>query len=117
MYFFNQQHQDVFKSLVDKFRKQSDNEYLSAFYILSSDAEIRHKTSHYISYDGIDWERIFLQDWSSGFRLIVKLAETLFKSSGSFDLAYGLNTWDEYRFEIAMQAIKIRRDGIQGIIL
>jgi len=112
MYFFNPQHQEAFHALVAKYKKSSDNEYMSAFYILSTDTEIRHKTDKHVTYTGIDWEGIWQYDWSSGYRLILELGETLFKSSGSFELAQGLNTWDEYRFEVAMQAIRIRKNGL-----
>ena len=111
MYFFNQAHQDDFYSLIAKYKKNTDKEYMAAFYILSADTEIRHKVDRCITYAGIDWECVFQEDWSSGYRLLLELAETLFKSSGTFDLAHALNAWDEYRFEIAMQAIRIRKNA------
>lgn len=108
MYFSDEKHATEFKQL----GKTHDNEYLAAYYILTADEELRRKAARYIKTDGINWEGIWNQDWSSGYALLLKLAQCLFQSSGSVDLAYGLKTWDDERFNLAMQAIYIRRNGV-----
>lgn len=111
MFYIDEEHAEVFQTLIQKFGKAGDREYLAAYYVLTADAELRRKAARYVKPDGIEWPHIWAQDWSSGFRLLLKLAESLFLSSGSVDLAYGLKTWDDERFNLAMQAIQIRRNA------
>lgn len=92
--------------------KANDNEYLAAFYVLTADEELRRKRAQFVGKDGIDWLNIFFQDWSSGYRLLLELTQSLFQSSGQINFAYGLRTWDEERFTLAMQAIYISRNGL-----
>lgn len=111
MYFIDENHEEVFRHLFQRLGKAQDKEYLTAFYVLSADGELRRKGATCIRRDGIDWESIFQQDWSSGYRLLLELAQSLFQSSGQVNLAYGLHTWDDERFKVAMQAIALRRNG------
>lgn len=92
--------------------KTQDKEYLAAFYVLTADEELRRKGAQYVGRDGIYWKSIFEQDWSSGYKLLLELTQSLFQSSGQIEFAYGLRTWDEERFNLAMQAIYIRRSGL-----
>ena len=113
MYFTDEKHDEDFHLLFQGLGKTQDNEYLAAFYVLTADEELRRKGAQFVGRDGIDWRSIFCQDWSSGYRLLLELTQSLFQSSGHIDLAYGLRTWDEERFKLAMQAIYIRRNGLE----
>ncbi len=66
----------------------NDPEYSSAFYVLTCSEEMREKALPYISSDGIDWESMREQnDFSTGYRLLVQLANNLFSYSGDVNLA------------------------------
>jgi len=112
VYFLDNKHAEEFQYLLQRLEKARDKEYLAAFYVLTADEELRRKGAEFVGQDGIDWRSIFGQDWSSGYRLLLELAQSLFQSSGQINLAYGLRTWDEARFNLAMQAIHIRRNGL-----
>lgn len=112
LFFLDEEHEKTFSLLVSQKSKKKDSEYATAFYVLTADAELRKKGMKYITSDGINWEGIWENDWSSGYRVILQLAESLFKSSGRVDLVYGLGTWGEELYQVAMQAIQIRRKGI-----
>ena len=113
MYFVDSDHEKNFTKLISHVERRWNKEYTSCLYVLAADEELRRKAARYIKQDGIDWEAIWEQDWSSGYRLLLQLAESLFKSSGSIELAYGLGIWGEELFLVAMQAIYIRRQGIR----
>ena len=112
MYFIDKKHAEEFHLLFQGLDKAQDNEYLVAFYVLTAYEELRRKGAQFVGRDGIDWQGIFSQDWSSGYRLLLELTQSLFRSSGKIDFAYGLRTWDEERFSLAMQAIYVRRNGL-----
>lgn len=113
-FFLDDEHEEIFYRLVSKKFKENDKEYSAAFYVLTADHELRKKGMFHIKPDGIDWEGIWDNDWSSGYRVLLQLAESLFKSSGRVDLVYGLGTWGDELYRVAMQAIEIRRAGIPG---
>ena len=112
MFFVDQKHAEEFLRMYQRLAKAQENEYLAAFYVLTADEEMRRKGAQLVGRDGIAWESIFYQDWSSGYKLLLELAQSLFQSSGQINLAYGLCTWDEIRFNVALQAIQIRRNGL-----
>ncbi|MDR3543394.1 MAG: hypothetical protein P4L69_20925 [Desulfosporosinus sp.] len=112
MYFEDEKHAEEFNHLFQRLGKGQDKEYLAAFYVLTADEELRRKGAQLVGQGGIDWRSVFSQDWSSGYRLLLELAQSLFQSSGKIDLAYGLRTWDEERFNLAIQAIHVRRNGL-----
>ncbi|MDR3543314.1 MAG: hypothetical protein P4L69_20490 [Desulfosporosinus sp.] len=110
MYFDDEKHKEEFHHLFQRLGKAQDKEYLAAFYVLTAEEELRRKGAKFVGQGGINWQRVFSQDWSSGYRLLLKLAQSLFQSSGKIELAYGLQTWDEARFNLAIQAILVRRN-------
>ncbi|HVJ49225.1 hypothetical protein [Desulfitobacterium sp.] len=112
MFFIDDEHEETFYLLVSRKFKENDPEYEAAFYVLTADNELRKKGMPFITPDGIDWEGIWNNDWSSGYRILLKLTESLFKSSGSVELAYGLGVWGEELYRVAMQAIGIRRKAL-----
>ncbi len=111
MFFVDQEHEKEFKTFVRRYDKSGDKEYLAAYYVLTANDELRRKAARYIKPDGIGWPRIWEQDWSSGYRLILQLGESLFQSSGEVEFAYGLRTWDDELFQVAIEAVMLRRKG------
>jgi len=114
LFFLDDEHEEKFFRLVSGKFKENDKEYSSAFYILTADEELRRKGMKYITTDGIRWDGIWDEDWSSGYRVLLQLGESLFKSSGRADIVYGLGIWGDELYRIAMEAIRIRRSGIPG---
>lgn len=112
MFFLDQEHENSFKSIIERFGRATDREYLAAYYVLVADGELRRKAARHIHLGGIKWDAIWQEDWSSGYRLLLELTESLFRSGGEINLAYGLRTWDENLFQVAMQAIFLRRNGL-----
>ena len=113
MYFLDEEHRKEFHRLFGRLEKAHEKEYLAAFYVLTADEELRKKGAQFVGRNGIDWQSIFCQDWSSGYRLLLELAQSLFQSSGQIDFADGLCTWDDVRLNLAMQAIYVRRKGLK----
>lgn len=90
-------------------RGMIDREWGAALYILFSDPILSESASPNI-HGGIDFEEILSQRWSSGEQTLIKLANNLFngcQQSDSLDLVL----LDHKNFEVAMQAIRLRRDG------
>ena len=117
MYFVDNGHKKAFTNMVSRYGIRWDKEYSSdssCYYLLAADEELRRKAARYIEQDSIDWEGIWQQDWSKSYRFVLQLAESFFKKSGSIELVHGLETWGDELFQVAMQAICIRRQGIKG---
>jgi len=113
-FFVDQEHQDAFLHLVIFHNCAKDREYTAAFYILAADSELRKKGARFITDGGIDWNRIDRQDWSHGYKLLVSLAKHLFRSSGKIELVQGMGTWGDNLYNVAMQAIRIRKQGMEA---
>ncbi|KLU61438.1 hypothetical protein CEB3_c21170 [Peptococcaceae bacterium CEB3] len=111
MYFVDEEHERTFRILVEEHDRTGDREYLAAYYVLTADEELRRKTLRFVRKDGIPWLLIWEQDWSSGYQLLLKLAEHLFMG-GEVDLVRGVRTWGDTLYKIAIQAIEVRRKGI-----
>lgn len=102
MFFLDNNHEEAFRNLILLKGKGKDLEYASAYYVLMADNELRKKGMRHITEDGIDWESIWDNDWSNGYRVLLQLAESLFKSAGSVEMVYGLGIWGEELYRIAM---------------
>lgn len=113
MFYTDEEHAEAFQTLVKEHKKATDKEYFTAYYVLTADPELRKKALRFVKADGIEWERIRRQDWSSGYRLLLELTETLFHSEGEARLAYGLGTWDDTLYAVALQSIRMRREGTE----
>lgn len=111
--FNDQAHREEFNRLVAQYGRITDKEYTAAFYILASDEELRRKGARFITDSGIEWSRIDRQAWSHGYKLLVDLAKHLFRSSGKIELVQGLMTWDAERYNLAIEAIQIRKWGLR----
>jgi len=113
--FLDRHHSVRMFSLVDKFEKANkangrvDIEYGTAFYLLASNEDIYKKALPYIG-DGIQFKNMLAkQDFSSGEKVIVKLAANLFNSNykniAPIDI---IGYLDNELFETAMCAMSMR---------
>lgn len=116
MYFKDGQHQEKLFSLLEKYNKADSKEYSAAYYILTSDNELRRKAAAYISSDGIDFMLMLEhEDFSSGYRNMIDAAMSLFNSGAKVNLP-DLCWLDEDNFNVILEAINIRRYGIEGLV-
>jgi len=89
-----------------------DIEYGTAYYLLSSYEDIYNKARKYISSDGIKFKNMLSkQDFSTGEKILVKLAANLFNSN-NYDIAPIdiIGYLDDELFDVAMSAIMMRRN-------
>ena len=99
---------------INETSKNVDIEYGSAAYLLASNEDIYNKARNYVSIDGIDFRKMMTkQDFSSGQKVIVKLAGNLFNGSYKAETSPISLIWhtDTDLFEVAMSAIKMRFGG------
>jgi len=92
---------------------KADNYYLSALYILfSTKNDLYKKTRRFIDGEGIDFEKMLsAQDFPSSEIKLIKLAANLFNGSMEVSPSELINTLDDENFELALQAIFLRRTG------
>lgn len=116
--FLNQQHQVKFQ----KFRLdmaeyyRNNKEYLSVVFIMTGDEELEHKLSPYFDVkDGmLDSHSMFQeQDFSSGIRVLAKLAVHLFNNNEMVS-PLDFMSLDDQRLNLAMNAILLRRYGLSN---
>ena len=89
-----------------------DPEYGAALYILTSQVSTWNKASDYVSRDGIDFEAMLKEvDFSGAYSVIIDLAGNLFNGNTHIDPVELLRL-DEQNFQIALDAIKLRRSGM-----
>ncbi len=86
-----------------------DPEYASALYILTSGAETWQKAQGYVDRDGIDFEALLREvDFSGAYSQLIMLAGNLFNGQTPAS-PVELYRLDDRNFEIAMNALQIRR--------
>src|SRR5579862_1332285 len=109
-------HQERFLAAVPRIGKtwpeqngQYDTEYAAALYILTADSGTWGKAEDYVSHDGIEFEQMLEEvDFSGGYARLVKLAGHLFNERQQL-LPIELLHLDPKNFQLALEAIKIRR--------
>lgn len=116
---------DIFKSEAHKMRllevmqllgkiyqDKLDPEYGSALYILTSHLGTWQKAQEYITAFGIDFETMLEEvDFSGGVSVLIRLAGNLFNGQTRVEPVEMLRL-DESNFNIALNAIRLRRDGL-----
>ena len=109
MYFYNDNHQFNFESLLTRFPLgKSDPEYRAGCYIVSH-PEIFHKATRRASDDLFD-DWMTQEDFSSGIRLLVDLGLHLFGGGRHpFNLLDGISTWDTGNYSVFKQACETRK--------
>ncbi|WP_459926644.1 DUF6075 family protein [Desulfosporosinus burensis] len=92
---------------------KADNYYLSALYILlSTKNDLYKKTRRFIEGKSINFEKMLsAQDFPSSEIKLIKLAANLFNGSMEVSPSELINTLDDENFEMALQAIFLRRTG------
>ncbi len=118
-------HRDVLLSWLEKsgkvyvkYRNKIDIDYLPALYVLTSDKELRDKCLRFIDHEGIDFPLMKKTiDFSSGYRVLVDLAHHLFNSGCDVSPMAIIRNLDGDNFEVAMQAICLRRHSVRLIDL
>ena len=87
-----------------------DPEYSAALYILTSDASTWNKAQEYVEFTGIDFPTMREEiDFSGGYSVLILLASNLFNGQMHIDPLEFLRL-DDTNFEVAMTAIRLRRD-------
>jgi len=90
-----------------------DPEYGAALYILTSSSGTWEKSNSYVSRYRIDFEEMFNEvDFSGGYSVLIKLASNLFNGNTHIDPLEFLRL-DDHNFDLALNAIKIRRYGLK----
>ena len=91
----NVEHQDVY--------------FTSALYILTADLATWQKAEDYVEHDSIDFEQMLSEiDFSSGYIRLINLAWNLFNEHVKVNVV-DLMGLDERNFNVAIQAIQLRR--------
>lgn len=118
IYYTDAEHKQQLKSLIEKTNKTYqdgivDNYYLVAYYILTSSSELRKKALKFVNQDGIDFTEIRQQDFSSGYKILLDLAEELFNNGAKASISSIVDRLDEDNFNVAIQAIELKRESIK----
>lgn len=93
-----------------------DQEYSAAVYLLTADLSIWEKVFDYVSSHGILFTSMLKEvDFSGGHSIMVALAANLFNSSEYHCDVAELMRLDSSNFNIAMDAICLRRDSYQEL--
>ena len=90
-----------------------DAEYASAAYLLTADPDIWEKAKGYITNVGISFKDLLKKVYlSTGERALVSLAANLFSAGRIQTYPIGLMDLDDKLFSAALEALKIRRNGL-----
>lgn len=111
----NEQHEILFNKSRQLLTasKQNNAEYLSALYLITSDPELFAKMHSYFSNAGFSYEEMFEEmDFSSGMLKLAKLAVNLYNNGVEITPLDLTSTLDNERFQVAMNAIYIRKTGM-----
>lgn len=89
-------------------------EYAAALYIMSQHKELFLKVGSYVDEDDIHFEQCLEeQEFSAGFRVLVRLAHNLFNDGSEQEISpVDLMILDKENFLAALEAIKIRGSKI-----
>ncbi len=91
-----------------------NKEFLSVLYLISGNEELKQKIEPYFNGSSgmFDTEKMFEeQDFSAGLSVLAKLAVNLFNANEKIN-PLQLMILDDENFELAMNAIILRRQGI-----
>lgn len=116
--FVSQDHQQRFVKAIEQIGKvdggKIDPEYGSALYILCADAATWNKAEEYVSPDGIEFDEMLSEmDFSGGYSVLIHLAGNLFNNHLQVEAVDIPTRLDENNFQIALQAIRLRRCGLR----
>lgn len=103
---------EKYKKIYAKYDNEIDLEYYPAFYLLSA-SMLKDKTLKYITLDGIDFNSMLKEDFSSGQTLLIRLARELFNNGDNAPIIDLIGTLDELHWGLALEAIKLRRHALK----
>jgi len=117
--FLNQEHQAKFQELRVEMSEEyrTNKEYLSVVFIMAGDKELFNKIHPYFdrksglfSSDDMFQE----QDFSSGIKVLAKLAVHLFNNNETVNPLDMIDSLDDQRLHLAINAILLRRYGVSN---
>ncbi|MGG0284316.1 DUF6075 family protein [Peribacillus butanolivorans] len=116
--FLNQDHEAKYsqfrtEGMADYYR--TNKEYLSVVYLMTGNEELYRKMKPYFDAKGGNFnsEEMFEEkDFSSGLRVLAKLAVHLFNSNETVEPLDIISTLDEEGFRLALNAFILRRSGV-----
>lgn len=109
MYYRNFRHQETYLELIYDTQKGNSNEYVSAFYILTL-PEIYPKAIKHIDGGVIDFDKIIENDWSDSMLFLLRVAKSLFNSSGRIEITDFLYL-DIDDYNVFREAMDLRYDN------
>lgn len=115
--FLSDTHKDLFKFVIDQLNssQQKSNEYLAVAFIATSDSELYEKMRPYFGSNGFKSFDMFEEvDFSSGYRKIARAAGNLFGQDYEISLADLSNSLDHNLFNTLLQAMKVRKYGVNN---
>jgi hypothetical protein len=116
--FLNQEHQAKFQELRAGMAEyyRNNKEYLSVVFIMAGDEELFHKMNRYFDAKLGEFssdEMFKEQDFSSGMRILAKLAVHLFNNNETVT-PLDFMLLDDKRLTLAINAILLRRYGLSN---
>lgn len=115
--FLSTTHRTLFFQHLNQLKEsqQTNPEYQSALFIITSDAELTDKMLPYFSSKGFAHLKMFEeQDFSNSFGKIAKVAANLFLGhSYEFSVVDLVADLDERNFRVLLQALIVRRYGVK----
>lgn len=116
IFFKSPEHKECFVEAMKRIGRiydgRYDESYGAAIYILTSGDNTWSKAKGYITHDHIDIEKMLKeQDWSGGYRRLVKLAGSLLGDQ-EVNLSEIINVLDNNNFKVMTTSILIRRHGL-----
>lgn len=116
--FINQEHEARYsqfrvEDMADHYR--TNKEYLSIVYLMTGNEELYRKMKPYFNakHGEFDSEKMFEeQDFSSGLRVLAKLAVHLFNSNETVKPLDIISRLDDEGFRLALNAFILRRNGV-----
>jgi hypothetical protein len=88
-------------------------EYGAALFVLTAHLDTWNAVQNYVGPDGIFFRKMLRDlDWSGGYRVLLKWAANLFNEQAAHIDPVQLMRLDAWNFEIALSALRIRREGL-----
>jgi hypothetical protein len=115
--FLNHEHEKEFFSIREEAAElyRNDKEYMSVAFLMAGNEELKEKMKPYFDMqDGfLDSKAMFeKEDFSTSLQVMAKLAVHLFNNNETVNPLDLIGYLDEFNFELALQAIKCRRFGL-----
>lgn len=112
VYFLDDNHLDEFLKLVSTYRKERSREYVAAYYLLTSEKDIRKKIEGLIlpPQGAIDWTLILNKRIARENQMIIQLAFHLFNENTEVNLNEIIRGANDKKYRLVLQALDIRKN-------